>query len=137
MKRFSLAWWLAILPTSILVGGGSFVLLEQVVAWSVQERIIAAALCAFAADLAIAAWIQSGAPTRIIFGPGERSGVAEPEPEIATVIAGFEGEPYGRVRVRGESWPALGLHDDTNDLSAGVTVRVVDRVGLHLVVCAV
>ena len=134
MTRFSLAWWLAVLPTSILVGGTTFYLLGQFVTWSLGERLIVAAILTIAADLAIAAWIEAMAPTRILFGPGEKARLADERTEVGVVTAGFEGKPNGRVRVRGESWPAVALNDDSSKLSIGVVVRIVDRVGLNLVV---
>ena len=137
MTRFSLAWWLAVLPTSILVGGTTFFLLGEFVSWTLAERLIAAAILTIAADLAIAAWIEGMAPTRILFGPGEKAGLADAKPEVGVVTAGFEGKPNGRVRVRGESWPAIALNDDSSNLAIGVVVRVVDRVGLNLVVTTV
>ena len=134
MTRFSLAWWLAVLPTSILVGGTTYYLLGQFVAWNIGERFIVAAIFTIAADLAIAAWIEAMAPTRILFGPGEKTGLADANSEVGVVTSGFNGKPNGRVRVRGESWPAVALNDDSSKLTNGVTVRIVDRIGLNLVV---
>ena len=88
------------------------------------------------AVLAIAAWMERLAPTRVSIGPGERQTDSEIAAEKAIVDSGFEASPAGRVSVRGESWAAIRSPDDTEVLSAGMAVSVVDRIGLNLVVSA-
>ena len=102
--------------------------------WSAAVRIAVALFSALVVDLATAAWMERIAPTRVRIGPGERGTDSETAIEEAIVLSGFEGSTTGRVSVRGESWTAIRCPDDTADLSAGMAVRVVDRVGLNLVV---
>lgn len=136
MKRYSLAWWLVILPTSITVGGTSILLMSIVTDWSLFTRVAVAVLATSLADLAIAAWMESVAPTRVHIGPGERHLVSDSPAEKATVVSGFDSLPHGQVSIRGETWRAIRAPGDTGDLTIGMSVSVVDRQGLTLVVSA-
>ena len=136
MKRYSTAWWLAILPTTLVVGVPVFLLLGYQTDWSTAVRIGAALTSALVVDVATAAWMERIAPTKVRIGPGERKTDTENASEEAIVLSGFEGSAAGRVSVRGESWSAVRCPNDTEDLAAGMTVSVVDRVGLNLVVSA-
>ena len=136
MKRYSTAWWLAIVPTTAVVGVPIFFVLSNQTDWGVPGRVALALACAFAVDLAIAAWMERIAPTRVSIAPGERLTVADVAMEEAIVIDGFDASAEGRVSVRGETWAAIRSPDDTADIAAGMTVSVVDRDGLSLVVSA-
>lgn len=136
MRRYSLAWWLAILPTSIITAAGTFLVLGQLSDWGLPGRSVAAAVSALIVDLAIAAWVEQFAPTKVIVGPAERAIHSDDAAENATVIGGFGSSPLGRVMVRGETWPAVRSADETGNLVTGMVVKVVDRVGLRLVVSA-
>ena len=134
MRRFSLLWWTAVLPTSAMVGMGSFFALGQMVGLGLAERVFAAALVALTADLAVAAWMERTAPTRVVVGPGEKLTRSDDAAEEALVIGGFDSSAHGQVRIRGEDWLATCSPVDTDRLRTGMVVRVVDRVGLRLVV---
>ena len=134
MKRYSLMWWMVVLPTSVFVGGSTFLLAGLLTDWGILERIAVAAILTFVADIAIAAWIQTVAPTRINIGPGEKAHDSELPSETATVIAGFDSSSHGRVLVRGETWRAMSAPDDAVSLSIGMDVNIVARDGLTLVV---
>ena len=136
MKRYSTAWWLAIVPTTAVVGVPIFLVLGNQTDWGVPGRVALALACAFAVDLAIAAWMERIAPTRVSIAPGERLTVADVAIEEAIVIDGFDASAEGRVSVRGETWSAIRSPDDTEEIAAGMTVSVVDRDGLSLVVSA-
>ena len=86
------------------------------------------------AILAIAAWMERIAPTRIWVGPGERQSDKEIPAETAIVISGFAESFEGRVSVRGETWAAATTPEEGAKLAVGMAVRIVDRVGLRLVV---
>ena len=73
MKPYSPLWWMVVLPTSVVVGGTTFLLSAYLTDWGVSGRIVAALVLTVAADLAIAASIQVFAPTKVNIGPGERS----------------------------------------------------------------
>lgn len=136
MKRYSLLWWLAILPTSVVVGVPTFLLLGQQTSWVVWERIAVSLVCALFVDLAVAAWAESTAPTKVSIGPGERETDSEAVTEKAIVVSGFESSSQGQVAVRGETWSAIRCANDSSTLAPGMLVRVVDRIGLRLVVSA-
>lgn len=136
MKRFSLMWWMVVLPTSVVVGGSTFMVAGFVTDWVILERIAAALVLTFVADLAIAASIQSVAPTKVHIGPGEKMLNSELPSEKAKIIGGFDASSHGRVSVRGETWLATRAPDDTVNLSIGMDVNVVARDGLTLVVTA-
>lgn len=127
-------WWLVILPTSITVGGTSILLTGLLTDWGVFTILAVAAVATALADLAIAAWMESIAPTRVHIGPGEKRLVSDLPSEKAIVIAGFASEPHGQVLIRGETWRAVRAPGDTGPLAMGMTVSVVDREGLTLIV---
>ena len=134
MKRYSLMWWLVVLPTSVVVGGSTFLLAGLLTDWGILERIAVAAILTLIADIAIAAWIQSVAPTKVNIGPGEKSHDSALPSETARVISGFDSSSHGRVLVRGETWRAMRAPDDAVSLSIGMDVNIVARDGLTLVV---
>jgi membrane protein implicated in regulation of membrane protease activity len=134
MKRYSLLWWAVILPTSLVVGLPTFLVIGQLTDWAILQRIAVALVAILAADLAIAASMEAVAPTKIKIGPGERHLKSETPADTATVVSGFESSPYGRVMVRGETWLATRLPGETGVMSAGTIVQIVDRNGLNLVV---
>lgn len=136
MKRYSPIWWLVVLPTSVIVGGTSFLLAGYFADWGPAERVAVAIVLALAADFAIAALIQVFAPTRVNIGPGERALDSELPSETARVIGGFESSSVGRVSVRGETWRATRVPDDAIRLTTGMDVNVVARDGLTLIVSA-
>ena len=136
MKRYSPIWWMVVLPTSVVVGGTTFLLAGYLTDWGVPGRIAAALVLTVAADLAIAASIQVFAPTKVNIGPGERSFNSELPSETARVIAGFDASSHGRVSVRGETWRAMRAPGDAVRLTTGMDVNVIARDGLTLVVSA-
>ena len=136
MKRYSAIWWSAILPTSVIVGGPTFLFTGYFSDWDFLERVAVAVILTLVVDLAIAAWMERIAPTRISIGPGERVLKSEIAAEKAKVLNGFGTSAYGHVSIRGETWPAVRTPDDTGILSAGMVVSVVDRNGLSLIVTA-
>lgn len=136
VKRFSLIWWLVVIPTSLIVGGTTFLLAGLLTDWSIVARVAVALALTVATDLAIAALVQAVAPTRVNIGPGERALNSELPSETARVIAGFGSSPNGQVSVRGETWRATRAPDDAIQLTTGMDVNVVARDGLTLVVSA-
>ena len=136
MKRFSITWWLVILPTSLIAAGTTILIAALLSDWNVYQLAAAGALTAFLADLAVAVSMEAIAPTKVNIGPGEKQLDSEIPAEKATVLCGFDTSPYGRVRVRGETWQATRPDDDMGVIAAGMVVSVVDRDGLTLVVTA-
>jgi membrane protein implicated in regulation of membrane protease activity len=134
MKRYSILWWSIILPTSVVVGVPAFFVLGYLTPLEFPERVVVAIIATLAAELAIAASMEALAPTRLSIGPGEKKLRTEIPAEQATVISGFDVSPRGRVSVRGETWMATRLAGDSEVLSQGMLVRVVDRNGLELIV---
>lgn len=137
MKRYSLTWWLVILPTSVTVGGSTILLTTLFTDWGVFARIAVAALATGAADLAIAALMEAVAPTRISIGPGEKHLVSDTAAEKAVIVSGFDSAPHGQVSIRGEIWRAVRAPGESGPLEAGMAVSVVDREGLTLIVSAI
>ena len=134
MKRYSFTWWLVILPTSVTVGGTTILLTSNLTDWSVMTLVAVAVVLTFLADLAIAASMEAIAPTKISIGPGEKHLDSDLASEKATVMSGFDATSHGQVSVRGETWRAVRVPDDTGTLTTGMSVNVVDRDGLTLVV---
>lgn len=134
MKRYSLTWWLVVLPTSVVVGGSTFLLSGFLGEWSLVQRLVAAVALTILADLAIAMRIQALAPSKVDIGPGERTLKFDSPSETARVVAGFESSLEGLVTVRGETWRATRAHGDSATLMRGMDVKVVARDGLILVV---
>jgi membrane-bound ClpP family serine protease len=127
-------WWWLVLPSSVVVGLPTFFLLGHFTGLEFLERIAVAMVATFAVDFAIAASMESVAPTRLHVGPGEKVLKSDMPAEQATVISGFDASARGKVSVRGETWMATRLAGDSGTLSEGMRVRVVDRNGLELVV---
>ena len=127
MRRFSLLWWTAVLPTSAIAGAGSFFALGQLVDWGLAERVFAAALVALTADFAVAAWMERTAPTRVVVGPGEKRTRSDDAAEQALVIGGFDSSAHGQVRIRGEDWLATCSAVDTDRLRTRQDASRLDR----------
>ena len=127
-------WWWLVLPTSLVVGAPAFFLLGQFTGLELLGRIAVALAVTFAVDFAIAASMESLAPTRLNIGPGEKVLETDVPAEQAIVISGFEASRRGKVSIRGETWKATRLAGDSGVLSEGMPVRVVDRNGLELIV---
>ena len=134
MKRYSILWWSIILPTSVIVGLPTFFLVGYFTDWEISGRAAVALIATLAADLVIAASMEAVAPTKVNIGPGEKALKSEALPERAIIVSGFDSSPHGQVSIRGETWLATRLRDDTEVLSAGMSVRVVNRDGLNLIV---
>ena len=134
MKRYSILWWWLVLPTSVVVGVPVFFLAGHFTGLELPGRVALAICATFAVDFAVAAWMESFAPTRLNIGPGEKARKYDSPAEQATVISGFDASPRGKVSVRGETWVAVRLAGDSGVLSKGMPVRVVDRNGLELIV---
>jgi membrane-bound ClpP family serine protease len=129
-------WWWLVLPTSVVVGVPTFVLLGQFTGLEFPGRIAVALVATFAVDFAIAASMESVAPTRLNIGPGEKVLETDVPAEQAIVISGFQASRRGKVSIRGETWKATRLAGDSGVLSEGMPVRVVDRNGLELIVAS-
>jgi hypothetical protein len=76
VKRYSLNWWLVVLPTSVVVGGSTFLLTGLLTEWSTLQRLVGALTLTVVADLIIALRIQALAPSDVSIGPGERTAIA-------------------------------------------------------------
>jgi membrane protein implicated in regulation of membrane protease activity len=134
MKRYSLTWWLVILPTSVTVGGTTILLTSNFTDWGVIAIVAVAVVSTFLADLAIAASMEAIAPTKVSIGPGEKHLDSDLASEKATIMSGFDSISHGQVSVRGETWRAIRAPDDTGTVITGMSVNVVDRNGLTLVI---
>ena len=123
-------------PTSIAVGLPTFVLLESLTSLSWMGCAAVALAASVSADVAIAVWMESHAPTRVTIGPGEKFLKSELPGEKATVLSDFDPSLGGLVRVHGETWRARQKPDDNRNLFQGMKVSVVDRDNLTLIVSA-
>ena len=133
MERFSSLWWFSILLSSVVTGGGSFVLLTVLTELPTETVIKISVMFVLVGDVVLALLMQAVSPTRITLGPGERRRKTELPMELGTVISDFE-DRRGRVSIRGERWRARQTAGCSATLKAGALVRVVDREGLTLVV---
>lgn len=134
MRRYSFTWWLAVIPTSLVVGAPIFLWLGYETSWGLWERIAVALGCTIVVDLAVAGWIERTAPTKVRIGPGERETNGDSPADEALVLTGFGSSASGRVSVRGETWAAVRSTDDDGEIVVGTIVSIVDRAGLSLVV---
>ena len=135
MRRFSRRWLAPILLSSVVTGGGSFVLLSLATDWPLTIVLAVSAALVLAGDIALALLMQAVSPTRITLGPGERQHITEEPKELGTVAANFRNR-RGQVSVRGETWRARQAIGCGETLEAGGAVRIVERDGLTLVVAS-
>ena len=135
MRQYSRLWLASILLSSIVTGGGSFLLLSWLTDLSYTIVIAVSAGLVIAGDVALAFLMQAVSPTRITLGPGDRRHDAEQPPELGMVATRFS-DRAGHVSVRGETWKARQAIDCRGRLEAGETVRIVERDGLTLIVAA-
>lgn len=135
MQRYTRLWWTSILLSSVVTGGGSFVLLSLTTGLPIGTLIVISVILILVGDIVLALVMDSVSPTRIKLGPGERWHNAEMPAELGTVIGNFE-DRRGKVSIRGETWRARQTADYGGRLEAGAVVRVIEREGLTLVVAA-
>lgn len=135
MQRFSRLWWASILLSSIVTGGGSFVLLTLLTELSVAATVKVSVASVLVGDIVLALLMESVSPTRVLLGPGERRSRSDPLQEIGTAIGDFE-NGAGCVSIRGERWRALQASGCAQRLKSGASVRVLERQGLTLIVAA-
>ncbi len=135
MQRYSGLWWASILLSSVVTGGGSFLLLSLLTDWpTITVAKISVALIV-AGDIVLALFMEAVSPTHVKIGPGERRHHAELPQELGMVLSDFE-DRQGSVSIRGETWRARQASACCRPLQAGTAVRVVAREGLTLVVAA-
>lgn len=135
MQRYSRLWWASILLSSVVTGGGSFVLLTLLTGLSLEIVIKICLLLVFAGDILLAVLMEAVSPTSVTVGPGERRHRTEAIAEFGTVDNDFH-DRRGSVSVRGERWRARQADDCSATLRTGATVQVLGREGLTLVVKA-
>jgi membrane protein implicated in regulation of membrane protease activity len=136
IKRYSGLWWASILLSSVVTGGGSFLLLSLLTELPVEIVIAASVALILAGDVTLALLMEAVSPTRVTLGPGDRRHSDESPGELGTVTAGFI-DRSGKVSIRGEQWRARQSPGCDRRLDAGTPVRVLEREGLTLVVAAV
>ena len=135
MRRFSGLWWSSILLSSVVTGGGSFVLLNLVTGLPIETIILVSLALIVIGDLMLVFIMESISPTRILLGPGERRHRKDTPELLGTVVNDFE-NGSGAVSIRGEQWLARQSTGCDERLAVGSPVRVLERNGLTLVVAA-
>jgi len=135
MKQYSGLWWAAILLSSAVMGGGSFVLITVLTDLPIATVIKISLALILIGDLILAFIMQAVSPTRVAVGPGDRHTKYELPKELGTVIADFE-DGRGSISIRGERWHARQTSDCNGRLTTGDLVRILEREGLMLVVAA-
>lgn len=135
--RFSRAWWISMVIGGI-AGAASFaaVLFYLLDAPGKVVVLLVVAFGAAVGDILTAMYLEMFAPTRVTIRPGEIKTSDEEVRETAVVVDGFEGNPSGRVRVRGEVWRARHPANGSVDLRPGEEARIVGREGLTLFIRA-
>lgn len=136
MQRYSRLWWASILLSSVVTGGGSFLLMSALTDLPIATVIKISVALILVGDIILALWMQAVSPTRILVGPGDRRLKDDVTAELGTVIDDFE-QGSGTISVRGERWRAVQAPDCDQPLRAASRVRVLERRGLTLVVAAV
>ena len=135
MRRYSGLWWASILLSSVVTGGGSFVLLNLLTGLSIEAIIVASVALIVVGDILLVFIVESISPTRVVLGPGERRHRNDTPDLRGTVVGDFE-NGSGSVSIRGEQWLARQSAGCSAPLAAGSPVRVLERNGLTLVVAA-
>lgn len=135
MRRYSTAWLAPILLSSVVTGGGTFVLLTVTTDLPLAIVTAVSGASVLVGDIVLALLMQAVSPTHVTLGPGERRHNAEPPQELGTVATSFRGR-RGFVSIRGETWQARQAIDCGERLETGGVVRIVDREGLMLIVAA-
>ena len=135
MQRYSKLWWASLLLSSVVTGGGSFLLLHLLTDWATLTIAKVSVALIFAGDIVLALFMEAVSPTHVKIGPGERRLHTELPRELGEVLSDFE-DRHGRVSIRGETWRARQTATCHRRLEAGMAVRVVAREGLTLVVRA-
>ena len=135
MQRYSGLWWASILLSSVVTGGGSFLLLSLSTGLPIEIVITVSVVLILVGDVILALLMEAVSPTRVTLGPGDRRRRSEPPAELGTVLADFE-DGSGSVSIRGEQWRARQTSGCSGQLNAGAAVRVLEREGLTLVVAA-
>lgn len=134
MQRYSRIWWLSILLSSAVTGGGSFVLLTLLTALPIEKTLLISALLMLAGDVVLALSMEAIAPTHVKVGPGDRRLDAELPSEPAVALTDFDKSGRGQVSARGETWQAQLLAGDGDRIAAGDRVQIVCRDALTLIV---
>ena len=135
MQRYSSLWWASILPSPLVTGGGSFVLLTLLTELPTETVLTISLMVIVAGDIVLALFMEAVSPTHITLGPGERQRKSELPTELGVVLSDF-GERHGQVSIRGERWRARQAAACGRQLRTGAAVRVLERDGLTLVVAA-
>ncbi len=135
MQRYSRLWWASILLSSLVTGGGSFVLLTLATELPTETVIKVSVILILVGDIGLAFIMGAVSPTRVTLGPGDRLNKADLPTETGTVIDDFE-DGHGSVSIRGERWRARQTATCSVPLTTGAVVRVLDRHDLTLVVAA-
>ncbi len=135
MQRFSSLWWASILLSSLVTGGGSFVLLTLLTKLPIETVLTISVMVIVAGDILLALFMEAVSPTHITLGPGERQRKSELPAELGVVLSDF-GDGQGHVSIRGERWQARQDARCNGQLRAGAPVRVLEREELTLVVAA-
>ena len=135
MRRYSRTWLAPLLLSSVVTGGGSFVLLVLLTDLPLAIVIAVSVALILVGDLALAFAMQAVSPTRVTLGPGDRRHKTELPEELGVVATNFRNRA-GRISIRGETWQARQAVGCRGRLEAGIAVRIVEREGLTLIVAA-
>ena len=134
MQRYSRIWWLSILLSSAVTGGGSFVLLTLLTALPFEKILAISVLLVLIGDVVLALSMEAIAPTHVKVGPGDRRLDAELPSEPAFALTDFDESGRGQVSARGETWQAQQSGDARDRIAAGDRVQIVCRDSLTLIV---
>lgn len=132
--RFSQQWWLSIATASLFFAAAALFVAHVVAGREGASLFLWVMAAVLIGDLLLALLFEAIAPTRVVIGPGDRSGRNDLLHEPAVAVDGFEASPLGRVRIRGELWLARHVSVEVVGPRKGERVRVVAREGLILLV---
>ena len=134
MQRYSRIWWLSILLSSVVTGGGSFVLLTLFTPLPIEKVLAISVLLILIGDIVLALSMEAIAPTHVKVGPGDRRLDAELPSEPAFALIDFDESGRGQVSARGETWQAQQSDETRGRIIAGDRVQIVCREALTLIV---
>lgn len=135
MQQYSRLWWASILLSSVVTGGGTFVLLVLLTDWQTLTVFKLSIVSILVGDIVLALLMEAVSPTHVKVGPGERLRSTDLPRDLGKVVVDFA-DGRGRVKIRGEVWQARQPPGSTQRLDAGAVVRVLNRDGLTLIVAS-
>jgi len=132
--KYSSEWWAALISGAVLFGLATATTLWAIGFVADIMFMLLVILGSLLGDVVLALAFDAINPTKVFVGPGDRTHNGSVVREKAVVVTPFGENKEGCVLVRGETWQARSESSDIASLQAGDPVKVLDRMGLVLIV---